>query len=312
MSDTNRKYKIICWGMGATYNQCKNALSFYEMTQQIEIIGITAKERPSVLALDNISVISLEEIKGIAYDYIIVFSQKFYNNIVEEAEKQYGIGRDKFINGKVLLIPNLKFADYIKLKESNISIVSNNCWGGIVCNTLGIQCRSPFKNLFVLDDDYIKLLKNLRDYMEKPLCFERYSTDIHNNETYPVFKLDDIEIHCNHSGSEAEALEDWNRRVKLINYNNLFIEMYTESEKTAAKFCNLKPYKKKICFVPFQTENQKSLARLPVLPGHTEFWQTVNSNAGLGNNGYLYNLIDLLLYARMEYRVMHSQEKEYV
>ena len=159
-------------------------------------------------------------------------------------------------------------------------------------HTLGMECLSPFKNLFIEDEDYIKLLQNLCDYLKIPLEFLRYGTDVHSKAKYPIMKLGDIAVHCNHDEKVEDALEKWNRRLQKINYDNLFVELYTLNGDIAEKFVSLKQYSRKICFVPFQAccENMFQLKFNPV---QKEFYQAVNSSASISGNAYY--LVDLLL-----------------
>lgn len=249
--DKDKVYRILLWGIGAKYNQMKNTISWYELTHQFIVVGLTSKVMPDFAKVDGYTIVRPYEV---SYDYIVVLSDKYFNDIVSEAAQEYAIPINRFIKYSVLQIPNLNFSDYIKLRESGISIISNNCWGGIAYNTLGLECRSPFKNLFVSDNDYLLLLHDLNHYLESMLVFDHYRIDIHSNHSYPVFWLDNIKIHCNHAEDIDQAVEDWNRRIKKINYENLFVEMYTESELIARQFCELSNYTKKICFVPFETE----------------------------------------------------------
>ena len=105
--------------------------------------------------------------------------------------------------------------------------------------------------------------------------------------------LDDVKIHCNHDTDPHEAVEKWNRRKIKINYDNLFLEMYTESVDTMNAFLELKGYKRGICFVPFKTEI-KNTYQLALYPEQDHFWQAVNSNAGNGANSIAYNSLKLL------------------
>lgn len=296
-------YRILLWGIGAKYNQMKNTIAWYELTHQFEVVGITANIMPDISMLDGYRIVKPYEV---SYDYVLVLSDKYFDNITQDAACKYDIHRNKFIKYQVLQIPNLNFENYIRLKESNISIISNNCWGGVAYNTLGLECCSPFKNVSVRENDYMKMLHHLKHYLESAFIFDHYGIDIHSNHSYPVFCLDDIKIHCNHANSIAQAMDDWNRRIKKINYENLFVEMYTESKPVAKKFSDFSNYPKKICFVPFETGRNKTLLKLPILEGQKEFWETVNSNAAIGTNGIVYCLVDLLLYGQVQYRIDYS------
>lgn len=73
---------------------------------------------------------------------------------------------------------------------------------------MGIKNYSPFINLWLEDDDYIKLLQNLRHY----LCYDlkvtgKYGVDTNSGLSYPIMTLGDILIHCNHEHHPKEAIE---------------------------------------------------------------------------------------------------------
>ncbi len=290
-----KKYKLLLWGAGKIYNGVKNCIAWYELSGQVEIVGIVANGLSGFLSLDNYKIVNRDSVNSHTFDYIIILSDIWERDIINEIEDKYGIERRKLIPYRVLLIPNLKFDDYIQVKESNLSIISNNCWGGVICHTLGIECRSPFKNLFVLDDDYIKLLRDFKSYMKEPLVYKCDETDPHSHKRYPVMLLGDLEIHCNHSQNPDEAGECWRRRCQKINYENLYVEMYTESRYTAEKFLKLEQFSRRVCFVPFDVEADSCLMKLPILSGQEEFWETVNSNGGIGTNGLVYSIVDLLM-----------------
>ena len=46
------KYKIIVYGLGAEFTKLYNSLKYLEVTQQIEIVALTAKNIPN-LCLDK-------------------------------------------------------------------------------------------------------------------------------------------------------------------------------------------------------------------------------------------------------------------
>lgn len=180
------------------------------------------------------------------------------------------------------------------MKDSNISIISNNCWGGIICRTLGIECRSPFKNLAIQEADYLKLLGRFEYYMGCDLTFLEYAFNTNSKKNYPVMLLDDVKVHCNHDTNPEEAAAKWNRRRAKLNYANLFVEMYTESRAMMEAFLKIDGYKRKLCFVPFETD-EDNVRQLELYPGQKYFWEAVNSNAGNGPNSIVYNSLQLLL-----------------
>lgn len=150
------KYKVIVYGIGAEFAKLYNILKYLEITDQIEIVALTAKDIPQYKSIDGYKIINKNSIKNIEHDYIVIMSTKYFHDIRLELIAD-NLQEEKIIPCSILSIPNLRFDDYIKIKNRNISIISNNCWGGIVYNTLGMKCRSPFKNLFLNDNDYIKI-----------------------------------------------------------------------------------------------------------------------------------------------------------
>lgn len=295
--------RVILWGIGAIYNQMKNIISWYELKEQIQVVAVTAKELPVCESLDGYPVVPAGKVVDLEFDYVIVMSNKYYDSIRIEVMSDYGIAAKRFLKYQIFQIPGLDFDEYIKLKESNFSIVSNNCWGGVIYHTLGLECLSPFRNLFVLDKDYLKLLQNLTLYMKCEPRMDHWSVDIHSGQRYPVLMLEDVKIHCNHTPDPEQAIVDWNRRVKRLNYENILVEMYTESVDVAEEFNKIFGYNRKICFVPFESDCKKGLVHLNLLPGQKEFWEAVNSNATIGKNGLEYDIIKLLLYGQISYRM---------
>ena len=51
-----------------------------------------------------------------------------------------------------------------KLKNKNFTIISNNCWGGMIYESYNLRKDSPTIGLFIMPKDYIKFIKNLKKY----------------------------------------------------------------------------------------------------------------------------------------------------
>lgn len=288
-------YKIIIWGIGDIYNQLLNTIHYFEISNQIEVVALTANEDFKTMILDGYPIIHKSEIVTIEFDYVIVASVLYFNEIMNEAVEGLGIERGRIIPFRVMQIPNLNFADYIRLRNSKLSIVSNNCWGGLICHTLGIECLSPFKNVSFSDSDYIKLLNDFERYLKAdPVGTGEKMVDTNSNLEVPVLKLEDVSIKCNHELDEETAIRNWKRRRDKFNWNNVLVEMYTESPETEQEFLLLSRFKKKICFVPYESYRKQSI-KLYMMSGQKKFWEAVNSNAEVGKNSICYNVLDILL-----------------
>ena len=53
-----------------------------------------------------------------------------------------------------------------KLKFTNFTIISNNCFGGIFYRNNALEYLSPTCGLFFIGKEYIKFIYNLRHYLE--------------------------------------------------------------------------------------------------------------------------------------------------
>jgi uncharacterized protein (DUF1919 family) len=154
-----------------------------------------------------------------------------------------------------------------KLNNTDFTIISNNCWGGFVYNRYGIPYKTPTVGLYFYAEEYIKLVKNIKYYLNCDLKFisyseSKYSKDLLAKEqtNVPIGLLDDIEIVFLHYKNEKEAYSKWNRRLKRINWNNLIFKFSQDNkcnEEHLTSFDNL-PYKKKVLFVNKPNTNLSS------------------------------------------------------
>jgi len=75
-----------------------------------------------------------------------------------------------------------------------VTIISNNCIGGVIYSDFGLRFNSPTINLFFFANDYIRFLKALDHYLTTELI-EVEESHYLKNVGYPVGVLDDVEIH---------------------------------------------------------------------------------------------------------------------
>lgn len=100
-----------------------------------------------------------------------------------------------------------------------------------------------------LNDDYIKILENFDYYMNVEPEFYGKNLDKYANHVYPVLKLDDVFIRCNHDDN-AEDDKNYEKR-----------------------FSSIQQYKKKVCFVQHKPIYECEM-QLQLMPGH-KFLQKV-------------------------------------
>lgn len=119
-----------------------------------------------------------------------------------------------------------------RLLNKDFTLISNDCWGGEAYKHLNLPFNTPFIGLMLIAPCYIKLLSNLSYYLAQPLKFKDSSIYPFINElrktwknSFPIATLgDDVEIQFLHYESEIEAQTKWERRVKRINWDNLFVK----------------------------------------------------------------------------------------
>lgn len=291
--------RIFIWGIGKDYGKCITILKYLECIKDIQIVGITSKTVYGG-SIDGYRFIRKDQLTSIEFDYLLITPINKYKTIYNEAIAQ-GVENDKIVSSTLLYTVDFSFGKYEKFKKAKISIIANNCWGGLIYHYFQSPFLSPFINMFENDNDYICLLKNLKQYMELPLRFKKTAYNSVSQLTYPVCTLsDDVELHMNHYSDFEQAQRKWEERKKRINWNNLFVMMYTENPIVLEQF-NTLLYEKKICFVPFKTDNPSGWYLNTDIAKESPFWSIVN---GLGNGQYAYyNLWDMLLHGEKVLRV---------
>lgn len=150
-----------------------------------------------------------------------------------------------------------------KIKNKDITIISNNCWGGIFYRNNNLEYLSPTLGLFFMAEEYIKFIYNIRYYIEQDITFinieqSKYKNYLKKlNYNSPIGKIDDLEIMFLHYKNEDEAKEKWNRRKERINWNKI---IYKFSDQNMCTYKHLQQFnefnaKNKICFTTRKYEN---------------------------------------------------------
>ncbi len=132
-----------------------------------------------------------------------------------------------------------------RLKNHDFSLIASNCNGAFILHDLGMRFNSPFVNLWMKPEDYLKMLANLKYYMSlnPKKVFEE-------GINYPIGELDDVRVYFKHYSSFTEAKQKWEERKKRINYDNLYI-LFSDRDKCTyddLKTFNSLPYKNKAVF----------------------------------------------------------------
>lgn len=186
-----------------------------------------------------------------------------------------------------------------KIKKMDFTIISNNCWGGFIYQSYGLEYNTPTIGLFFMAEDYIKFISDIKEYLKKEIKFiepnKSHSYELikskSNFGTYPIGCLGDVEIHFLHYKTQDEAKEKWERRVKRINYNKILYKFNDQNactEDLLKKFVEL-PLENKICF----TCKEYNLKNTICIKQPKRYKEIQASYEPFGKNKYI-NINDLI------------------
>ena len=245
--------RTIVWGTGSKFVQSLNLLKYYSCNQ-INIIGITGKGHryDEIYGWKWINKLKIKEYNVEAI--IVMAGEEIFYEILEEI-KSLEISDKIVIPYQILQIPGVLLSNYIELKKNTPSIISMNCWGGLTYHYLGLRFESPFINLFLTENDFIKLIREPLRYLSFQLELDHMSFNPELNIEYPVCWLVDVKIYFNHYRSLSEAVDSWEKRKHRVNPDNLFTSMYTDNVEVSKEFSRV--INKGICFTSFKPENDE-------------------------------------------------------
>ena len=209
--------------------------------------------------------------------------------------KSINIDTNKLLGDWIVCIPGFTLEKYRRLQRSQLSIFSRNCFGATLMNTLGLPFYSPFKNLLMVETDFIRFLKHPRLYFDEKLEFKESKFYKDGNHDYPIFDLANISVHMLHYPKFDEAPVKWEERKKRVNWYNLIAIMETKNLDILEKFDDL-PYGKKVCFVPFKSNLDSAFYIDPSTQDEPNF-TTMLINYAFGKIFY-YDVFDMLLYGK--------------
>ena len=305
--------KVILWGSYAEYGMfCKHLqMEVLKGNMQIEAVVLNGDHLMS--RLDGIEVIKVEELLLREYDYLIDMNQAGRGVIMRLLELLQ-VPRSKVIPVNIFKHPYFDLQRWIAVKESKVSIISNSCWGGITYHSLGLEFRSPFINLFLDDDDYLRLLENFKYYMEQPLSFLEEKYEINLKRNYPVIGIDDVTLFFNHYTDFESAVGIWEKRKQRLNYDNLLVEMKIESRGELERFLAL-PFEHKVGFSTVPCD-EKDILYFPIVEnGHLQnkyagvFGYFLNEIAEIeSRDGKPYDILKLLNHEKDYVRAVYGRQ----
>ena len=215
---------------------------------------------------------------------------------ITHAANQLKMPVEKLLGDWIVCIPGFTLEKYRRLQRSQLSIFAQNCFGGHISHTLGLQFLSPFVNLLLNDEDFVKFLRAPHVYFEEEPCFKKMKSSQNLPNDYPIFSLGNVSLYMLHYKEAGDAFAKWNNRKHRVNWYNLFVTMRTESEEILEQFDAL-PYGKKACFVPFKSNLDSAWYINPKVDRRQFDFNNKCIQFGTGNPFY-YDVFDMLLYGK--------------
>ena len=102
------------------------------------------------------------------------------------------------------------------ITDPRVSIISQNCIGGVVYHDLHSEFLSPTINLFFKEPDFVKFVLNLHHYLNCDLIMSW-------GDEYPIGKIEDLTVFFMHYDNCKEAKLAWERRKVRINWEKIIV-----------------------------------------------------------------------------------------
>lgn len=129
-NNSEKGYKILIWGMGEKYNLCCNLLKYFQIKNEIQLIGITQHGEMCSGILDDIPIIETKDALQLQYDYIMLMTDIYFRDIYNELLLKK-IKAEKIISYKVLFIPQVNLSQYFQLKRKKFLLFPLIAGGGL-------------------------------------------------------------------------------------------------------------------------------------------------------------------------------------
>lgn len=147
----------------------------------------------------------------------------------------------------------------LKAKRFNFTdftIISNNCFGGIVYRDHHLPYLTPTAGLFIMPKDFIKFIYNIEYYLSKsPVEIKIEESGYFNylksiDYDGVIGKIDDVELMFLHYNDFNEAKTKWERRKKRVNFDKIIYKFNDQNNCTIEELKKFEafPAKNKVLF----------------------------------------------------------------
>ncbi len=224
--------KIILYGLTFITDKILEMCKTEVLNGKIEFL--IASSLPSFQEVCGVKVVQEEEAFRLPYDYVIICEDEYEPQKLEK----YGVKEEQYIHPNVI-IENVcfDFCKYLELRKRNISIICDTNWGREVCHSLYINYNTPFIDVRIEPEAYLKLISNVSYYIECPL-------EIVSDRTIkdcPKGRLGDLIISFPSELTFEDARIHWHNRTLKFNKEDYIVVMCgAVNEKQLEKFLDLK------------------------------------------------------------------------
>ncbi|MBR3458796.1 MAG: DUF1919 domain-containing protein [Selenomonadaceae bacterium] len=293
--------KICMWLAGPDITLGKRALSVLRrLYGEAEVVGVTGK-KPYAVDLRKEGYgggfMDMAEAESKNPDAILMTGNPYWPFGYSARDVRTPKGDRpscKVLLDRIVCMPGFTVEKYEQLKASRLSILSMNGFGWILHCQLDIPILTPCTNMFFeYYEQWLDFLESPREYMGEPLQFLRMQYNKAGKLIFPRYKLKNVEIGMDHYADFDLAEQEWYERIGLVNWENIFAVMYTDRRDILERFDKL-PYKKKACFVSFETDLESGYY-LDLGKTGLPLWDAVNRLGYGWKDMWYYDFFDMLL-----------------
>jgi len=160
--------------------------------------------------------------------------------------------------------------DIRSIRSRDFTVISSNCLGSVIYQTLGMPYLTPTVGLFFYAPCFIKFIADLPHYISTRLesCHHsKYPRAWSGSESrqYPIGSLEGVELHFLHYRSFSEAREKWERRCERVLWDRLCFVFTDRDLCTVAEIRNFVslPSRRKVCFTSRHMPELRCLCTVP-------------------------------------------------
>ena len=134
-----------------------------------------------------------------------------------------------------------------KCKNKSISLICNNCTGGVLLHDLGLRFNTPTINIGIRNqEEFLFFVENLEHFVNAEVYeinYEKY----HHHAGYLKYNNNTVDVVFTHYHSFEEGRKKWLERMKRLDFNNIYVlyEGLNVTDTFLDRFAQL-PYPKAI------------------------------------------------------------------